>query len=180
VLADSLLDTNTEIEGGAKRPFPAHQAASHFIDGANGGNRDAAFDGFDHAVMVVNVNLVPGLNENEIGAHAFCFGDDRAGTDAEGLGLVAGSDADSGIGHHGDDCNRLAAQLGTHLLLDRSEVGVEVDKEPIDVRSGERLLADIRRGFSEVRQLSHPWLSRGNLNRYGCAAHLKIRLPCTD
>ncbi len=45
----------------------------------------------------------------------------------EGLGLVAGGDAAGGVGHGGDDGERLAAILGVQLLLDRGEEGVEVD-----------------------------------------------------
>jgi hypothetical protein len=66
-----------------------------------------------------------------IGAEAFGVGDDGAGFDAEGFGLVAGGDADGGVGHHGDDGDGAAAELGTDLLLDGGEVGVEVDEEPV-------------------------------------------------
>ncbi len=42
-----------------------------------------------------------------------------------------------GVGHHGNDADRPAAQLGADLLLDRGEVGVEIDEEPVDVGAGE-------------------------------------------
>ena len=57
-------------------------------------NGQAAFDGFDDAVMVVDVDFVAGFDEDDLGTEALGVGDDGAGFDAEGLGLVAGRNAD--------------------------------------------------------------------------------------
>ncbi len=131
-----------------QRPLAAHEAAGHFVDGEHGGDGQAAFDGFDDAVMVVGVDLVAALDQHDVGAHAFGVGNDGAGPDAEGLGLVAGGDADGCVGHHGDDADWTAAQLGAHLLLDRGEIGVQIDEEPVHHGTGDRLGVAASRGES--------------------------------
>ena len=95
-----------------QRPFAADEAAGHLVDGADGGDRHAALDGFDDAVVVVGVDFVAPLDENNVGAHALGVGDNGSGAHAEGLGLVAGGDAAGGVGHHGHHADRAAAQLG--------------------------------------------------------------------
>ncbi len=74
---------------------------------------------------------------------------------AEGLGFVAGGDAAGGVGHHGDDADGTAAQLGPDLLLDRGEVGVEIDEEPVEQRTPAiAAQPDARPSGSGARQLS--------------------------
>ncbi len=136
----ALLDSAAEVQGCQQGPFAAHEAAGHFIDGENRGDGQAAFDGFDDAVMVVDVDFVAGFDEDDLGAHAFGLGDDGAGFDAEGFGLIAGRDADGGVGHHGDDGDGTAAQFGADLLLDGGEIGVEIDEEPVEAGAGGRIL----------------------------------------
>ena len=111
------FDAHAEIDGGEQRPLAADQAAGHLVDGADGGDRHAAFHGFDDAVVVLDVELVARLDENDLGAHALGVGDDGSGSDAEGLGLVAGGDAAGGVGHHGHHADGPAAQLRPRLLL---------------------------------------------------------------
>ena len=78
---------------------------------------------------VFGVVGVAALDEDDAGTELFGFADLGAGLDAEGLGFVAGGDADGGVGHGGDDGEGLSAVLGVKLLLDRREEGVEVDVE---------------------------------------------------
>jgi hypothetical protein len=69
----------------SKRALAAHQAAGHLVDGEDGGDGQAAFDGFDDAVVVVDVDLVAGLDEDEAGAHALGLGDDGSGATPKAL-----------------------------------------------------------------------------------------------
>jgi len=133
-LANALFDAAAEVDGGEEGALAAHEATGHFVDGEDGGDGEAALDGFDDAVVVVNVDFVTGLDEDEVRAHAFGFCNDGAGADAEGFGFVASGDGDGGVGHHGDDGDGTAAELGADFLLDGSEVGVEVDEEPVEFR----------------------------------------------
>ena len=71
--------------------------------------------------------------------------------DAEGFGLVAGGDTDGGVGHHGDDAHRAAAQLGARLLLHRGEVGVEVDEEPVQLGTAGRKGVNRQAGAGDAR-----------------------------
>jgi len=102
----------------------------------DGGDGETAFDGFNDTVVVVGVDFMAAFDEDDVGAEAFGVGDDGAGFDAEGFGLVAGGDADGGVGHHGDDGDRAAAELRADFLLDGGEIGVEVNEEPVEVRPG--------------------------------------------
>ena len=144
------FDAHAEIDGGEERALAADEAAGHLVDGADGGDGHAAFDGFDDAVMVFGVELVARLDENDVGAETFGVGDDGSGAHAEGLGLVAGGDAAGGVGHHGHHAHGTAAQLRPRLLLARGEVGVEIDEEPVE--------RGILRGFRGGRLLR---LARG-------------------
>ena len=126
------FDAHAEIDGGEEGALATDEAAGHLVDGADGGDGDAAFDGFDDAVMEFGIELVARLDENDLGAQALGVCDDGTGFDAEGLGLVAGGDAAGGIGHHGHHAHGPAAQLGTGFLFAGSEVGVEVDEKPVE------------------------------------------------
>jgi hypothetical protein len=60
----------------------------------------------------------------------------KAGFDAVSIGLVADGDTAARLSfntnrHDGDG---LAAQFGAKFLFDRSEIGVQIDKQPIDRR----------------------------------------------
>ena len=152
-------------------PLAAHQPAGHLVDGADGRDRHAAFDGLDNAVVVLGVDLVAALDQHDLRAHALGVGDDGSGAHAEGLGLVAGRDAAGGVGHHGHHAHRPAAQLGPRLLLHRGKVGVQIDEEPVErrARSGIRQpgifcasgsCASSPPG-SQIRQLLRPLLRNG-------------------
>ncbi len=136
LVADGRLDSKAEVQRRPQGPLAAHEAAGHLVDGEDGSDGEAAFDGFDDAVVVVDVDLVAGLDEDDLGAHAFGVANEGAGADAEGLGLVAGGDAAGGVGKHGHNGDGPAAQIGADLLLDRGEVGVEIDEEPVEAGAG--------------------------------------------
>ena len=125
------LHLPAQLHGGQQRPFAAHQPAGHLVDREHGRHRQAAFHGLDDAVMVVDVELVARLHQHQVGAHALGVGDHGSGLHAVGLGLVTGGNANRCVGHHGHHAHRPAAQLGTHLLLHRGKVGVEVDEQPV-------------------------------------------------
>ena len=97
----------------------------------HGGDGQAALDRLDNAMVVLDIELMTGFDEDDVGAQLFGVGDDGAGFDAVGLGLVTGGDAAGCVGHHGDDADRAAAQVGPVLLLDGGKVGVEIDEEPV-------------------------------------------------
>ena len=164
-----------------QRPLAAHEAAGHLVDGADGGDGQAAFDGLDDAVVVVDVELVAGLDEDDAGADALGVGDHGAGVDAEGLGLVAGGDAAGGVGHHGDHGDGPAAQLGAGLLLDGGEVGVEIDEEPVQrgILRGISAAAPPARGAgyatgrAQIREFFGPLLRMGENAGLGRRSHLR-------
>lgn len=73
---------------------------------------------------VLGVVGVITCDEDDAGAKLLGFADLGSGFDAEGFGLVAGGDAAGGVGHGGDDGERLAAVLLVDLLLDGREEAV--------------------------------------------------------
>jgi len=131
-VADGLFDAAAELHGGEQGAFASDEAAGHFVDGEDGGDGQAAFDGFDDAVVVLGIELMAGFNEDDVGAEGAGIVDEGAGFDAESLGLIAGGEADGGVGDHGDDGDGAVAELGSVLLLDGGKVGVEVDEEPVE------------------------------------------------
>ena len=132
---DAGFDLAAEFHGDHEGTLATDEAAAHLVDGVDAGDGEAAFNGFDDAVVEFDVELVAGFDELDLGTEAAGVGDDGAGFDAEGLGFVTGGDATGGFGHHGENADGLATELGTGLLLDTGEVGVEVDKEPTEERS---------------------------------------------
>ena len=86
-------------------------------------------DGFGDGVGVLGVLGVVAFDEDDAGAELFGFADLSAGFDAEGFGLVAGGDADGGVGEGGDYGEGFAAVFGVKLLFDGREEAVEVDVE---------------------------------------------------
>jgi hypothetical protein len=61
----------------------------------------------------------------------------EAGFDAISLSLIANryTAARLGFNTNGQDGDGLAAQFGAKFLFDRGEIGVEIDKQPIDRRT---------------------------------------------
>jgi hypothetical protein len=75
---------------------------------------------------------VPGLYRDHGGANPLRLAHERAGGDAEALGLVAGGDRASRAGQRLHDDDRLAAQGRIVLLFARREEGVEIEEQPLD------------------------------------------------
>src|SRR5581483_10596679 len=96
------------------------------------------FNGLFNLVVIIHVKLMPGDNHVQVRTFLPCFAQGGAGANAERLGLIAGSDADRGFCINCDHGRRLPAKMGLDLLLYRSEVGIHVQKEPIDLFRGLR------------------------------------------
>ena len=131
-LADSGLYAEAEVDCVQQRALAAHQAAGHLVDGADGRDRHAAFDGLHDAVMEFGVELVAAFDQHDLRTHAFGVGDNCPGANAEGLSLVTCGNAAGCIDHCGHDPHWPAAKLGPQLLLDRGKVGIQVDEEPVE------------------------------------------------
>ncbi len=129
VFVDGLLDVEGDLAGAGRFLLAAEELADHLVDGGVVGDGAGEFDGFGDGVGVLGVLGVVAFDEDDAGAEFFGFADLGAGFDAEGFGLVAGGDADGGVGEGGDDGEGLAAVFGVELLLDGREEAVEVDVE---------------------------------------------------
>ncbi len=130
IRALTLRPSSIAASSGRSRPI---KSTCHLVDGEDRGDGQAAFDGFDDAVMIVDIKLMTSLDQDDAGTHAFSVGDDGAGFYPVGFCFVAGSDATGCVGHHGHDADGLAAELGPVLLFTRGEIGVEIDEEPIQI-----------------------------------------------
>jgi len=82
------------------------------------GDRAGKVNRLSDRVGVFRVLGVTALDEDDAGTELFGFADLSAGFDAEGLGFVAGGDADGGVGEGGDDGEGLSTVLGVKLLFD--------------------------------------------------------------
>ena len=138
-LADPRLHPPAQLHRRQQASFASHQPAGHLVDREHRRHRQARFHGLHNAAVVVDINLVPRLHQHQVGAHPLRLAHLGPRLDPEGLGLVTGGNANSGIGHHGDDAYRPSAQLRPDLLLHRSKVGVQIDKKPIESRFGSRM-----------------------------------------
>ena len=101
-------------------------------------------------MRVLGVLGVIAFDENDARAFLFGFANLCSGFDAEGLGFVAGGDADGGVGEGGDDGEGFAAVFRMELLLYRREEAVEVDveeREAVGMGSGGHL-DDVERLYS--------------------------------
>lgn len=96
------------------------------------------FNGLFDLIVIIHVKLMPGDYHVQVRTFFPCFAQGGAGANAERLGLVAGSNADRGICIDCDHGRRLPAKMGLDLLLHRSEVGIHVQKEPVDLFRGLR------------------------------------------
>ena len=101
----------------------------HFVDRENRFDVDVLVnEGFDPFVEV-NVASVIRLNEADVRAEVARFTDEGTRLDAEGFGLVAGSNAGSRLDSgHGDNANRTAAEAGMELLFNGGKEAVKIDK----------------------------------------------------
>jgi hypothetical protein len=129
VVADGLLDGERNPAGLRRLLLAAHQLANHLVDGRRVRDRAAAVDSHGNLLRILGVDGVVALDEEDLPADLFRLAHQRAGLDAEGLGLVAGGDADRGVGVGGDDGQRAIAIFRVQLLLDRREEAVQVDVE---------------------------------------------------
>jgi hypothetical protein len=84
-----------------------------------------------------------------------CVRNTEASFNAISLGLVADGDTAARLSFHTNrhDGDRLTAQFGAKFLFDRGEIGVEIDKQPIDRRI-DHLYPTSRSYFSGVSERS--------------------------
>ena len=92
-LPDPRLHLSAQFQRRQQWPFPAHQPAGHLVDRQHRRHRQAALHRFDDPVVIIDVELVPRLDQHDVRAHPLGIGDDGPGLHAVGLGFVAGSDA---------------------------------------------------------------------------------------
>ncbi len=130
MLADGGLHATRQIHGRKQRLLAADQAGGHLVDGHDGRDGNAALDRLDDPIVIVDVNFVARLDQLQAWTHPFRFADLRAGTNPEGLRLVACCDGAGSVGHDGHDGDRAPAEFRPQLLLDRGEVGVQIEEEP--------------------------------------------------
>ena len=107
----------------------AGQFAMHLVDGVHRLDRGARLHCEHQLVMVFDVQRRACLYYLDAFAQLARFMDRRAGLDAERFGLVAGGDAAGGFRQHRRHTHWLAAQPPLGLLLDRGEIGIEVNVE---------------------------------------------------
>src|SRR5208283_944704 len=86
----------------------------------------------DDLLLVFHIQLGAGNHDLDVRTQDFCIGNRGSRFHAVSLRLITRSKAAGGIGIDGNDSDRAAAQFGNVLLLHRSEIGVEVEEEPID------------------------------------------------
>ena len=79
--------------------------------------------------MILDVKRGPGLDQNKARAFFPRLARVRAGLDPETLRFVAGGNATRAVGHDRQYGHGQPAQGGLLLLLNRGEVGVEIDEE---------------------------------------------------
>ena len=102
VFVDRLFDVEGDLAGVGWLLLAAEELTDHLVDGGVVGDRADEVDGFSDGVGVLGVLGVIAFDEDDVGAELLGFADLRAGFDAEGFGLVAGGDADGGVGEGGD------------------------------------------------------------------------------
>src|SRR3982074_3129004 len=88
---------------------------------------------------VLRVLGVVARDEDDVGADLFGFADLGPRLDAEGLGLIAGSDAAGGVGHGGHHRQWAGPGLRVQLLFDRREEAVQVDMQEAESIGMERV-----------------------------------------
>jgi hypothetical protein len=88
------------------------------------------FDGGFDFFLILHVQPGASDHDADVRTENFSVFDRSACFDAVSLGLIAGGQAAGGIGVDGDDADGAAAKLRMVLLLDGSEVGIEIKKKP--------------------------------------------------
>jgi hypothetical protein len=107
----------------------------------------AGFDGAKNAVVIVNVEFRPGFHESELRTKTACLAHQRTRAYAVGP-ASAHSNAAGSIRHDRHDDRGTTSQFRACLLLDGSEIGIEVQKE-----SGQRHDANIHLTRMAVKHL---------------------------
>lgn len=130
VVTNALLDASRELNGSGGDALRPGELAGEFVDRKGGMHGHALLNSGDDAMVHLDVELWPRLDEHNVRAEAASIAHGDAGPDAEAAGLVAGGDTTGGFGHNGDNRDGKSAQLGAQLLLNRGEVGVEVEVKP--------------------------------------------------
>src|ERR1035441_6598328 len=109
VVADGLLDGERNAAGLRRLLLAAHQLADHLVDAGRVRYRAAAVYSFRDSLRVFSVDTVVAFDEDDLRADLFRLAHQRAGLDAERLGLVAGGNADRGVGPGGERGRRAVA-----------------------------------------------------------------------
>jgi hypothetical protein len=128
------FDLSGKLERVQQILLSPHQRTGHLVDRKNSRHGNTKLHRLDDAMVIVDVLLVAGLDELETGAHPLCVPDLDPRLNTEDPGLVAGGDAARRIGHYGNDGHGLAAEMRLELLLNRSEIAVQIEKEPAHQR----------------------------------------------
>ena len=177
-LQDAPLHLPAQLHRRQQRPLAPHQPAGHLVDRQHRRHRQAALHRLDDAVMVVDIDLVPRLDQLDIGAHVLGVGHYGPGLNAKGFGFVTCCNANRCVGHHGHNAHRPAAQLGAHLLLHRGKIGVQIDKQPVQKRAAFRLRFRLpRQAIRLLRQslkLLRPLSGYRVQCRIGAGGHIRI------
>jgi hypothetical protein len=130
--ADGPLDLVRQFPCRRDLTLTPHQAARHFVNRTDFLDWKARIDGGDDAVVVLDIKLVPRLNQHEVRAAFFGLPYRRASFDAERSGFVTGGNGARAIRHHLNNRHWTTAQLRTILLFAGREIAVEVEEEPVD------------------------------------------------
>jgi hypothetical protein len=132
LLAQRPLELQRQGAGDRHLPLIAHQPAGDLVDRHHLLDRHAGVDRRQHPLVILGVEPVPRLHRDHSGTNLLRLVHERAGRDAEALGLVAGGDRAGRAGQRLHDDDRLPAQGRVILLLARREEGVEVEEQPLD------------------------------------------------
>ena len=102
--ANRGFDLARQLERRQQRLLPAQKPASHLVDGHDRSDGKARFDRFHYPMVVVHVQLMPGLYQHDAGAEPLGLTDLGSGAHSVLLGLVTGGDTTGCVRqqrHHG-------------------------------------------------------------------------------
>jgi hypothetical protein len=129
IFVDGFFDLKGDLASSWWLLLAAHELADHFVDGWRVSDGAGQLDCFRDFVRVLCVVGVIACDEDDAGTELFGFADLRSSFDAESFGFVASRNTTSGVGHGGDDSERLAAIFLVELLFDGREEAIQVDVE---------------------------------------------------
>jgi len=131
VLAHLGADGPFELLGDFLGPLALvfEELKAHLVDGTDLLDGEDAFHRPQDLLVDLDVAARAGLADDDPGAAGAGLVDRGAGLDPAPPGLVAGGDADGGLGLHRDDADGLAPKVLVILLLHRGEVGVHIQEE---------------------------------------------------